>query len=153
MTPRHSSESGLTLVEILMTILIMFVGAAGLIALQAATLASGRFARDLSTANSLVASKAEELRLVNPIPTTTACPATTACSTLLTCGAPGSDRVDESGSCNASGRFTRCWCVTPDGTIDFVVQVLVAWQDGDQTPTTCGASGTHCARGTLRRAQ
>ena len=153
MTPRVSRESGLTLIEILMTILIMFVGAAGLIALQAATLASSRFARDLSAANTLVVSKAEELRLVTPVPTTAVVPA---CQTLLAC--PGTyngtgEIVNEVGAVTTGGRFTRCWCATPDGTADLVVQVVVAWQDNDLAPTTCGSGGTHCARGTLRRAQ
>ncbi len=153
MTHHATSESGLTLIEILMTILIMFVGAAGLIALQAATLASSRFARDLSTANSLVVSKAEELRLVTPIPTTTPVPA---CQTLYMC--PGTyngtgEVVNEAGTPTTGGRFTRCWCSATDGTTDFVIQVLVAWQDSDQTPTACGSGGTHCTRGTLRRAQ
>lgn len=153
MTRRRSSQSGLTLIEILMTILIMFVGAAGLIALQAATLASSRFARDLSTANTLVVSKAEELRLVTPVPTTSACPAA-ACSNLAPCpgGSPG-EVVNETGACTTGGRFTRCWCTTVDGSFDVVVSVVVAWQDNDQTPTACGQGGTHCARGTLRRAQ
>jgi Tfp pilus assembly protein PilV len=150
MTRRRSRESGLTLIEILMTILIMMVGAAGLIALQAATMASSRFARDMTVASSLVISKAEELRLVTPVPTVTTTP-TAACATLFSCTAPGNEVVDETGANNATGRFTRCWCATTDG-IATTVQVLVAWNDNGQPPATCGGP-THCIRGSLRRKQ
>jgi Tfp pilus assembly protein PilV len=147
MTRRANSQSGLTLIEILMTILIMMVGAAGLIALQAATMASSRFARDMTTANSLLLSKAEEFRLVNPIPTSTN---QAACQTLLTCGGPG-EVVNETGQPTTGGRFTRCWCSAIDG-VDLVVTVLVAWNDSDQTPASC-TGATHCVRGQLRRRQ
>jgi Tfp pilus assembly protein PilV len=145
MTPRASTQAGLTLIEILMTILIMMVGAAGLIALQASTLASSRFSRDLTTANSLLLSKAEEFRLVTPVPTATN---QAACQTLLTCGGPG-EVVNETGAGVTGGRFTRCWCAATDGA-DMVVTVLVAWNDSDQTPSACSGS-THCVRGSLRR--
>jgi Tfp pilus assembly protein PilV len=145
MTPRADTQAGMTIVEILMTLLIMFVGAAGLIALHGATLASSRFARDLTTANSLVLSKAEEFRVVTPVPLT---PGTAACQTLLTCGGPG-EVVDETGEAVTGARFTRCWCAVTTG-VELVVTVLVAWNDNDQTPTACGGS-THCVRGSLRR--
>ena len=146
MTARASSQSGMTIIEILMTLLIMMVGAAGLIALQGATLASGRFARDLTTANSLVLSKAEEFRIVTPVPTA---PVTAACQTLLTCGIGQGEVVDETGAQVTGGKFTRCWCAVTDG-VDVVVTVLVAWDDNNQTPSACGGS-THCVSGTVRR--
>jgi Tfp pilus assembly protein PilV len=150
MTRRRSSESGLTLIEILMTILIMMVGAAGLIALQAATVASSRYSRDLSVANSLVLAKAEELRLVIPIPTI---PVRAECTALLGPTAAGR-RMDETGQEQlTSGRFYRCWSSVTETTTwgtDIVVTVLVAWNDNDQAPTSCSAP-THCIRGSLRR--
>jgi hypothetical protein len=135
----------MTLIEILVTLLIMFVGAAGLIALNGATMASGRFARDLTTANALLVSKTEEFRLVSPVPTT---PIASGCQTLLTCGGRG-EVVDEAGAVVTGARFTRCWCAATEG-VDLVVTVLVAWNDNDQTPSACGGA-THCVRGSLRR--
>ncbi|MBI5481144.1 MAG: hypothetical protein HY906_19965 [Deltaproteobacteria bacterium] len=136
----------MTIIEILMTLLIMMVGAAGLIALHGATMASGRFARDLTTANSLVLSKAEEFRLVTPLPAT---PVTAACQTLLPCGLGRGEVVDETGAAVTGARFTRCWCGVTEG-VDLVVTVLVAWEDNGLTPSACGGT-THCVRGSVRR--
>ncbi|HEY3358331.1 MAG TPA: prepilin-type N-terminal cleavage/methylation domain-containing protein [Polyangia bacterium] len=145
MTTR-AREAGMTMIEVLVTLAIMMIGAAGLIGINAVTMASGRFARDLTSANALALSKAEELRIVTPIP---ALPSTAACTALLGCpGAPG-EVVDETGAEASDGRFTRCWCGVPTGT-DLTLTVLVAWNDNNATPAACSGA-SHCVRVALRR--
>jgi len=136
----------MTLIEILTTLFILMVGAAGLIALQAASLAGSRFSRDMAIANALVISKAEELRIVTPLPST---PVTGECASLLPCSGGRGEVVDEGGQQAANGRFWRCWCSVTEGT-DIQLTVLVAWNDNGVTPTTCGGA-THCVQAGLRR--
>ena len=142
---RH--EGGMTLVEVLVTLLLLLVGIGGLVALHAATTEAGRFARDTTTAATLALSKAEELRLVTPVPTGGGL---AACTAVLPCSAGAGEVVDDSGVPSGGGRFTRCWCTlaaAPDQTL----RVLVAWNDAGATPHSC-AGATHCVQMDLRRA-
>jgi type II secretory pathway pseudopilin PulG len=149
---RSHAASGMTLVEVLVALVVLMIGTAGLIGINRAIMTSNSFARDLTTANALAASRLEELRVASPtIPV-----GAVDCRSLLMCGAvaaTGAD-VDERGRSTGTSadRFRRCWCT--DGITvlpDVILNVRVAFHEEGGAPTTCGGA-THCVSMSMRRA-
>jgi type IV pilus assembly protein PilV len=113
-------QQGFTLIEVLIALLVLMVGMAGILSLQLTSMKATAFSRHATEASSLAEDKVEDLRTV---PLNSARFAT------------GSDQVDARGVQDADGLYTRSWTITP-GTDTTVINVSVSWIERGNEPYT-----------------
>ena len=116
----RTEERGFTLIEVLIALLILMVGMAGILSLQLTSMKATSFSRHATEASSLVEDKVEELRTV---------PLTSARF------ANGTDKVDSRGVADAEGIYTRTWTLAP-GIETTIVNVSVSWTERGNEPYT-----------------
>ncbi len=113
-------EEGFTLIEVLIALLVLMVGMAGILSLQLTSMKATGFSRHATEASSLAEDKVEDLRTVP-----------------LTSGrfANGTDQVDARGVADNTGLYTRTWTITPQ-TDTTIVTVAVSWNERGGEPYT-----------------
>lgn len=116
----RKGERGFTLIEVLIALLVLMVGMAGILSLQLTSMKATSFSRHATEASSLAEDKVEDLRTV---------PLTSPRF------ADGTDRVDSRGVADAEGLYTRTWYVTP-GADTTIINVSVAWTERGNEPYT-----------------
>ncbi len=121
---RQKTEEGFTLIEVLIALLVLMVGMAGILSLQLTSMKATGFSRHATEASSLAEDKVEELRTV---------PLNSARF------ASGSDQVDARGVADAAGLYIRTWTITPQ-TDTTIVTVSVAWNERGGEPYTISMS-------------
>jgi prepilin-type N-terminal cleavage/methylation domain-containing protein len=121
--PRRAEE-GFTLIEVLIALLVLMVGMAGILSMQLTSMKATGFSRHATEASSLVEDKVEELRTV---------PLTSARFVN------GNDQVDARGVPDATGLYRRSWTITPQ-TDTTIVTVSVAWDERGGEPYTISMS-------------
>jgi type IV pilus assembly protein PilV len=119
-TARRGGEQGFTVIEVLIALLVLMVGMAGILSLQLTSMKATAFSRHATEASSLAEDKVEDLRTV---------PVNSARF------ASGSDQVDARGLADESGLYTRTWTITPR-TDTTVVTVSVSWNERGAEPYT-----------------
>ena len=105
-------EGGFTLIEVMIAMLLLLVGVAGVLSLQMVSVRATSFSRHATEATIVAEDKMEELMNI-------------AGSALL----PGTDTVNEQAVDDATGEYTRTWTVA-NGALDptvLSVTVVVAW--------------------------
>lgn len=115
---RRRGQEGFTLIEILIALLILITGIAGVLTLQMVSVRATNFSRHATEAAVLGEEKLEELRVV-PVASIT----------------NGTETVDEQGVVDASGDgfYTRTWTITDNGdSIDIVM--VVSWLERGSDP-------------------
>jgi prepilin-type N-terminal cleavage/methylation domain-containing protein len=117
-------EEGFTLIEVLIALLVLMVGMAGILSLQLTAMKATGFSRHATEASSLAEDKVEDLRTV---PLTSPRFAT------------GSDQVDARGVVDNTGLYRRTWTITPQ-TDTTIVTVSVAWDERGGEPYTISMS-------------
>lgn len=120
----RADQQGFTLIEVLIALLVLMVGMAGILSLQLTSMKATGFSRHATEASSLAEDKVEDLRTV---------PLNSARFTS------GSDQVDARGVASQDGLFTRTWTITPR-TDTTVVTVSVAWSERGGEPYTISMS-------------
>ena len=110
LTEPRQGERGFTLIEVLIALLVLMVGMAGILSLQLTSMQATAFSRHATEASVLAEAKMEELR---------ATPATVLDS--------GDDRVDARGEQDAAGLFERIWTIAPGPPI--TMSVTVNWRE------------------------
>lgn len=116
----RTGERGFTLIEVLIALLILMVGMAGILSLQLTSMKATSFSRHATEASSLAEDKVEELRTV-PLNSVRF--------------ANGTDQVDSRGVADAEGLFTRTWTIAP-GIETTIVNVSVSWTERGNEPYT-----------------
>ena len=116
----RTGERGFTLIEVLIALLILMVGMAGILSLQLTSMKATSFSRHATEASSLAEDKVEDLRTV---------PLSSARF------ADGTDKVDSRGVADAEGLFTRTWTIAP-GIETTIVNVSVSWTERGNEPYT-----------------
>ena len=120
----EKNEQGFTLIEVLIALLVLMVGMAGILSLQLTAMKATGFSRHATEASSLAEDKVEDLRTV---PLTSPRFAT------------GSDRVDARGVLDTTGLYNRTWTITPQ-TDTTIITVSVAWDERGGEPYTISMS-------------
>jgi prepilin-type N-terminal cleavage/methylation domain-containing protein len=103
-------EGGFTIIEILIALLVLLIGMAGVLSLQLTSVEATSFSRHATEASVLAEDKMEQLRTV-PL-------------AVLT---DGTDQVDARGVIDAEGLYTRTWTI--DGASPRRVEVTVSWSE------------------------
>ena len=116
----RTGERGFTLIEVLIALLILMVGMAGILSLQLTSMKATSFSRHATEASSLAEDKVEELRTV-PLNSVRF--------------ASGTDQVDSRGVADAEGLYTRTWTIVP-GIETTIVNVSVSWTERGNEPYT-----------------
>ena len=116
----RTGERGFTLIEVLIALLVLMVGMAGILSLQLTSMKATSFSRHATEASSLAEDKVEELRTV-PLNSVRF--------------ANGTDQVDSRGVADAEGLFTRTWTIAP-GIETTIVNVSVSWTERGNEPYT-----------------
>ena len=105
----RGQQGGYTVVEVLIALLVLLIGMAGLLSLQLTAMKATGFSRHATEATVLGEDKLEDLRTA-PVDSLTS----------------GTDQVDAGGTATDTGLYTRTWTVTP-GADTTTVTVEVAW--------------------------
>ena len=117
---RSGEEGGFTLIEVLIALLVLLVGMAGILSLQLTSMKATSFSRHATEASSLAEDKVEDLRTV-------------ALDSVRF--ANGTDQVDARGVADADGPYTRSWTISP-GADTTIVNVSVSWTERGDEPYT-----------------
>jgi type IV pilus modification protein PilV len=110
-------EAGFTLVEVLVSLIILTIGLAGILGLALSGSNAAGYARHATEASVVAQDKLESLR-VQPAATLTS----------------GADIVDGKAFVNVNGLYTRTWTVSWNGTLANLV-VATTWKDGGSDHT------------------
>lgn len=121
---RRRGEEGFTLIEVLIALLVLMVGMAGVLSLQLTSMKATGFSRHATEASSLAEDKVEDLRTV---------PVNSARF------ASGRDQVDARGVADPDGLYIRTWTITPQ-TDTTIITVAVAWNERGGEPYTISMS-------------
>lgn len=116
----RKGERGFTLIEVLIALLVLMVGMAGILSLQLTSMKATAFSRHATEASSLAEDKVEDLRTV-PLSSPRF--------------ASGTDLVDSRGVADAEGLYARTWTITP-GADTTIINVSVAWTERGNEPYT-----------------
>lgn len=117
---RSGEEGGFTLIEVLIALLVLLVGMAGILSLQLTSMKATSFSRHATEASSLAEDKVEDLRTV-PLDSVRF--------------ANGTDQVDARGVADADGPYIRAWTISP-GADTTIVNVSVSWTERGDEPYT-----------------
>jgi len=117
---RRGEEGGFTLIEVLIALLVLLIGMAGILSLQLTSMKATSFSRHATEASSLAEDKVEDLRTV-PLGSARF--------------ANGTDQVDARGVADAEGPYTRTWTINP-GAETTIVNVSVSWTERGNEPYT-----------------
>jgi type IV pilus assembly protein PilV len=120
LNPPGDDQRGFTLIEVLIALLILLVGMAGVLSLQLTSMKATSFSRHATEASSLAEDKVEDLRTV---------PLTSPRF------ASGTDQVDSRGVADPDGLYTRSWTITP-GAETTIITVSVSWSERGNEPYT-----------------
>lgn len=115
---RRGQEGGFTIVEVLIALVVLLVGLAGILSMQMTAISATGFERHATEASTLAQDKMEALRTVSSAELQS-----------------GSDQVDPRGVPDPSGLFTREWTVA-NGASDFTITVKITWLEGGGEPYT-----------------
>jgi type II secretion system protein I len=116
---RTKGERGFTLVEVLVSLVILTIGLAALVSMAGSSTKATAYTRHAGEASVVGQDKLEQLRVMSPA--------------LL---ANGTDTVDAHAFVTTTGMYTRTWTVTWSGTLATVI-VQVTWtDDGNQHTIT-----------------
>jgi type IV pilus assembly protein PilV len=110
------AERGFTIIEVLIALVVMMIGVAGVLAMHATSSRASSYTRHATEAAVLAEDKLEILRTV-------------AIATLEN----GDEIVDATGNPDDEGLFARSWTVSWTGTVGELV-VTVAWNEGGTEP-------------------
>ena len=113
--PDRGEEGGFTVVEVLIALLVLLIGMAGILSMQLTSAEATSFSRHATEASVLGEDKMEVLR--------------TAPAVLLV---SANDKVDALGVPDVDGFFTRVWDIVP-GTPTSIT-VTVSWQEQGTDP-------------------
>jgi type IV pilus assembly protein PilV len=117
---RSGEEGGFTLIEVLIALLVLMVGMAGILSLQLTSMKATAFSRHATEASSLAEDKVEDLRTV-PLDSARF--------------VNGTDQVDARGVAAEDGPYTRTWTISP-GADTTIVNVSVSWTERGDEPYT-----------------
>lgn len=109
-------NGGFTLIEVMIALLLLLIGVAGVLSLQMVSVKATGFSRHATEATILAEDKMEELMTIAP-------------AELV----DGTDIVDSDGVASATGFYVRAWTVVPDGTVNQVT-VTVNWNERGTEP-------------------
>jgi type IV pilus assembly protein PilV len=116
----NRSERGFTIIEVLIALLVLMVGMAGLLSLQLTSMKATGFSRHATEASILCEDKMEDLRT---IPLNSARFET------------DRDMVDARGVPDPEGLYEREWNVVP-GVDTTTITVMVSWEERGSEPYT-----------------
>ena len=108
--PPRRGEGGFSLIEVMIALLILLIGVAGVLTLQTTAMRATSVSRHATEASVVAEDKLEDLR-TEPV------------AALLN----GSDYVDARGIDNANGPYTRTWTVTSTGSGTVRLVLRVTW--------------------------
>jgi len=108
-------ERGFTVVEVLIALLVLLIGMAGILSMQFTSVRATAFSRHATEASILAEDKMEDLR-----------------TTPTTALGPGNDTVDARGNADALGLYTRVWELDPTAT-PINIKVTVTWKEAGDT--------------------
>ncbi len=108
---KKKGERGFTLVEVLVSLVILTIGLAALVSMAGSGAKATAYTRHAGEASVVGQDKLEQLRVMSPA--------------LLT---DGTDTVDAHAFVSATGMYTRTWTVSWSGTLATLV-VQVTWTD------------------------
>ena len=117
---RSGEDGGFTLIEVLIALLVLMVGMAGILSLQLTSMKATSFSRHATEASSLAEDKVEDLRTV-PLDSARF--------------VNGTDQVDARGVADGEGPYTRTWTINP-GADTTIVNVSVSWTERGNEPYT-----------------
>ena len=108
---RRGQQGGFTVVEVLIALLVLLIGMAGMLSLQLTAMKATGFSRHATEASILAEDRLEYLRTAPVISLTT-----------------GSDTVNAGGVVDDTGLYSRTWTITPGAELT-TITVAVAWQE------------------------
>jgi len=116
----RTGERGFTIIEVLIALLVLMVGMAGVLSLQLTSMKATGFSRHATEASILCEDKMEDLRTIplNSVRFVT-----------------DRDQVDARGVPDVEGLYERVWRVTP-GTDNTTISVEVSWEEQGSEPYT-----------------
>lgn len=114
MVKSEQASGGFTVIEVMIALVVLGAGIAGILSIQMTALRATAYSRHAAEASVLAEDKLELLR-------------TTPVDRL----AGGSDQVDELGSPRADGRYQRTWSVSAASGV-ITVAVDVAWDESGE---------------------
>lgn len=117
MARARSKERGFTLVEVLVSLVILTFGLAALVSMAGTGTKATAYTRHAGEASVVGQDKLEQLRVIAP-------------SALVS----GTDTCDAHAFVSATGMYTRAWTVSWTGTLATLV-VTVTWTDDGQLHT------------------
>lgn len=115
-------EGGFTLTEVMIALLLLLVGVAGVLSLQMVSVRATSYSRHATEATILAEDKMEELMTID--------------GSLLV---NGNDIVDSKAVDDADGSYTRTWTVTANGGLN-LVKVEVSWFEKGTEPHSIAVS-------------
>jgi type IV pilus modification protein PilV len=130
--PEPGGERGFTVVEVLIALLVLLVGLAGILSLQFTSMRASSFSRHATEASVLAEDKMEDLR-----------------ATPTAALADGTDTVNSRGEPGGPGLpYTRQWTIAPGAPI--TIDVNVTWTEQDDTKVGAGREEYVVSLKTLR---
>lgn len=114
-------NGGFTLIEVMVALLLLLIGVAGVLSLQMVSVKATGFSRHATEATILAEDKMEELMTISP--------ALLDCATVADC----TDTVDSDGVDSATGFYVRTWVVALQGVM-IRVTVTVNWNERGSEP-------------------
>jgi type IV pilus assembly protein PilV len=107
---RGRGERGFTVIEVLIALLVLLLGMAGILSLQLTSIEATGYSRHATEATVLGEARMEELR-----------------TSPIAAAASGTEQVDARGVPDPQGLFTRAWQIVPGPST--AVTVRVTWRE------------------------
>ncbi len=124
MAGRPTGERGFTVIEVLIALLVLLLGMAGILSLQLTSVEATAFSRHATEASILGEDKMEWLRTQQVAPLVALCPDTDPLPPPPDC----TEQVDALGQLDPEGLYTRTWKVVPAALVPTVnVTIGVSW--------------------------
>ena len=125
---RRKPQQGFTLIEVMIALLLLLIGVAGVLSLQMVSVRATSFSRHATEATIVADQKMDELMTV--------------ITTNTTFFVSGTDNVDEMSRTDGSDIFTRTWTLTPDATPGVThVRVVITWLERGTDLRTISIAG------------